>query len=74
MAATVGFTSCDDYLDKLPDNRMELSSPSDVSKLLVNAYSETNPAYLLEMYLHIKNYVIMSEKNRKKVKSICGIK
>ena len=44
MAATVGFTSCDDYLDKLPDNRMELSSPSDVSKLLVNAYSETNPA------------------------------
>lgn len=50
MAATVGFTSCDDYLDKLPDNRMELSSPSDVSKLLVNAYSETNPAYLLEMY------------------------
>ena len=28
MAATVGFTSCDSYLDKLPDNRMELSSPT----------------------------------------------
>ena len=50
MAATVGFTSCDSYLDKLPDNRMELSSPDDVSKLLVSAYSETSPVYLLEMY------------------------
>ena len=50
MAATMGFTSCDDYLDKLPDNRMELSSPDDVSKLLVSAYSTTYPAYLLEMY------------------------
>ena len=50
MAATVGFTSCDSYLDKLPDNRMELSSPNDVSKLLVSAYSETSPVYLLEMY------------------------
>ena len=34
MAATVGFSSCDSYLDKLPDNRMELSSPDDVSKVL----------------------------------------
>lgn len=50
MAATVGFSSCDSYLDKLPDNRMELSSPDDVSKLLVSAYSETSPVYLLEMY------------------------
>ena len=50
MAATMGFTSCDDYLDKLPDSRMELSSPDDVSKLLVSAYSSTYPAYLLEMY------------------------
>ena len=50
MAATVGFTSCDSYLDKLPDNRMELSSPDDVSKLLVSAYSDVSPVYLLEMY------------------------
>lgn len=50
MAATVGFSSCDSYLDKLPDNRMELKSPDDVSKLLVGAYSEASAAYLLEMY------------------------
>mgnify|MGYP002524313847 CR=1 FL=1 len=50
MAVTAGFTSCDSYLDKLPDNRMELSSPDDVSKLLVSAYSSVSPVYLLEMY------------------------
>ena len=48
-AATAGFTSCDSYLDKLPDNRMELKSPDEVSKLLVSAYSEINPTYILEM-------------------------
>lgn len=31
----LGFSSCDDYLDKLPDNRMELKSTDDVSNLLV---------------------------------------
>ena len=25
-AVTLGISSCDDYLDKLPDNRMELNS------------------------------------------------
>lgn len=43
-------TSCNDYLDKTPDNRMELKNPSEVSKLLVAAYPEFHPAYLLEMY------------------------
>ena len=43
-------TSCNDYLDKLPDQRMELKSPSEVSRLLVSAYPEIHPAYLLEMY------------------------
>lgn len=42
--------SCDQYLDKLPDNRMELKSVEEVSKLLVSAYPDKNPAYLLEMY------------------------
>jgi hypothetical protein len=46
----LGFSSCDDYLDKLPDNRMELKSTDDVSNLLVSAYSSRYPAYLLEMY------------------------
>jgi len=41
---------CNDYLDKLPDNRMELKTKSDIADLLVSAYPQTHPAYLLEMY------------------------
>lgn len=43
-------TSCNDYLDKTPDNRMELKDPDQVSKLLVTAYNNINPAFLQEMY------------------------
>lgn len=44
------FSSCNDYLDKLPDNRMSFDSPQEASMVLVTAYPETHPAYLLEMY------------------------
>jgi hypothetical protein len=49
---SLGFilTSCNSFLNELPDNRMELKSPTDVKDLLVSAYSTRNPAYLLEMY------------------------
>ena len=50
IALGLTLTSCDDWLDKLPDNRMELQTPSDVSNLLVSAYPSSHPAYLLEMY------------------------
>lgn len=50
IALSLGLTSCDDWLDKLPDNRMELQSVDDVKGLLVSAYPRTHPAYLLEMY------------------------
>ena len=50
IALGLTLTSCDDWLDKLPDNRMELQTPSDVSSLLVSAYPSAHPAYLLEMY------------------------
>lgn len=46
----LGLTSCDDYLDVLPDNRMELKNADELNKLLVSAYSQVHPAYLLEMY------------------------
>lgn len=49
-AMTLGMSSCNDYLDKQPDSRLDLQSPSDVSKLLVSAYPTRHPAYLLEMY------------------------
>ena len=50
LLTAFAFTACNQYLDKYPDNRMELSSPEDASKLLVTAYPEGHPAYLLEMY------------------------
>ena len=45
-----GMTSCNDYLDKTPDNRMELTNKGGVASLFVSAYPTTYPAYLLEMY------------------------
>ena len=50
LGLSSGMTSCNDYLDKQPDSRLDLQSPTDVSKLLVNAYPQVHPAYLLEMY------------------------
>ncbi|MBO5579322.1 MAG: RagB/SusD family nutrient uptake outer membrane protein [Prevotella sp.] len=50
IALSMGLTSCNDWLDKLPDNRMELQTVDDVKGLLVSAYPQTHPAYLLEMY------------------------
>lgn len=49
-AISLGMTSCNDYLDKDPDSRLDLTSPSDVSKLVTSAYPVVHPAYLLEMY------------------------
>lgn len=49
-AAATALSACNDYLDELPDNRMELKNPSEVSRLLVSAYPQIHPAYLLEMY------------------------
>lgn len=50
LALAAAFSSCDDYLDELPDNRMTLKSAEEVSKLLISAYPTHHPAYLLEMY------------------------
>lgn len=50
LALSFCVSSCDNYLDTLPDNRMEIKDADQVSKLLVSAYSQANPAYLLEMY------------------------
>lgn len=50
MALGLTFASCDDYLDKVPDSRMEFTSPEDLNDLLVSAYADVNPAYLFEMY------------------------
>mgnify|MGYP003224520235 FL=1 len=50
LGLSLALVSCNDFLDKNPDSRMELTSPEECSKLLVTAYPETNATYLLEMY------------------------
>lgn len=50
LAASLGLSSCDSFLDELPDNRMELKGAQDITDLLVSAYPEYNPAFLLERY------------------------
>lgn len=49
--AVAGFaSSCNDFLDELPDNRMELTTAQEASKLLVSAYPDVSSAYLLETF------------------------
>ena len=38
VALSLGLTSCDDFLDKLPDNRTEANTEEKIEKLLVSAY------------------------------------
>ena len=38
ITVTMGLTSCDDFLDKLPDNRTEANTEDKIQKLLVSAY------------------------------------
>lgn len=45
----LGLTACDDYLDKLPDDRAEVNSTEKVSQLLVSAYPTHSPSFLFWM-------------------------
>lgn len=45
----VTLTSCDDYLDKMPDNRATIDTEDKVSKLLVSAYATHNANLIMEM-------------------------
>ena len=40
MALGIGLTSCNDFLDKLPDNRAAIDTEEKVEKLLVSAYPD----------------------------------
>lgn len=44
-ALSFSFASCDDFLDKDPDNRVYLDSPEYIEKLLVSAYPEADIAF-----------------------------
>ena len=45
----LALSSCDDYLDKVPDNRAEVNTEDKISKLLVSAYAGHNSNLILEM-------------------------
>lgn len=46
---TIGLVSCDEYLDKLPDNRTELTTPESITKILVSAYPDASNAKMSEL-------------------------
>ncbi|ERJ61166.1 RagB/SusD family nutrient uptake outer membrane protein [Sphingobacterium paucimobilis] len=48
-AIASGFSSCEKYLDVLPDNRSELNSVDKIGKLLVGAYPSTSYVVVAEM-------------------------
>lgn len=45
----LGLTACDDYLDKLPDDRAEVNTTEKVNQLLVSAYPTHSPSFLFWM-------------------------
>lgn len=47
-APLVALTSCNDFLDTMPDNRTELNTPEKITKILVNAYPNANWNMLAE--------------------------
>lgn len=48
VASATALVSCDDYLDELPDNRMEVTTVESVKKLLVTAYPSNEPMLVAE--------------------------
>ncbi|HJA57394.1 MAG TPA: RagB/SusD family nutrient uptake outer membrane protein [Candidatus Bacteroides intestinigallinarum] len=52
LVAVSGLTtvSCNDFLDKTPDNRTELNTDQKIAKLLVSAYPDVSPNELFELY------------------------
>lgn len=49
LCAIVLTTSCDSYLDELPDDRAEINSVEKVKTLLTSAYSTASTDFLMEM-------------------------
>jgi starch-binding outer membrane protein, SusD/RagB family len=43
------FTSCEKYLDTIPDNRTEINTPEKISELLVSAYPDANYQVFCEL-------------------------
>ena len=48
-ATLSALSSCDSYLDELPDNRTELTSEKKIQGLLTSAYLSNDPLYVAEL-------------------------
>lgn len=48
LSAVVALTSCNDFLDKIPDTRVELEKVEQLKMLLVTSYPQTNYALVCE--------------------------
>jgi len=49
MVLTLMLTSCNDWLDKLPDDRATVDTKEKVAQLLVSAYPEQSVDYMMEL-------------------------
>lgn len=49
LALPLVFASCDDYLDKLPDDRAELNSAEKIKMLLTDAYPSASTNLIMEL-------------------------
>lgn len=45
IASTILFTSCNKYLDEVPDNRVALNDLDKAAQLVTNAYTSASPAF-----------------------------
>ncbi|MEG1539098.1 MAG: RagB/SusD family nutrient uptake outer membrane protein [Muribaculaceae bacterium] len=49
LLSTLSLTSCNDFLDKVPDNRVDLKTPDQMSQVLVDGYSIGNISLMCEL-------------------------
>ena len=49
MTLGVALTSCESFLDEVPDNRTEIDTPEKVQLLLVSGYPQSTPAVICEL-------------------------
>ena len=49
IALSMGLASCNDYLDRLPDDRAEIDTEKKVAQFLVSAYPNRSADYVMEI-------------------------
>ena len=49
LGASIMFSSCNDFLDTMPDSRTEVNNEKKITDILVSAYSQTYPILFYEL-------------------------